>query len=75
MSHATTMLAAIESVLEGRITADVEQYTIAGRSITKIPVEELLKLRSLYRSEVNAEKAADRIARGEGSGHKIKVRF
>lgn len=48
VSHAEKMLAAIEAVLEGRITADVMAYTIAGRSVTKIPVKELLELRAKY---------------------------
>jgi hypothetical protein len=45
-------LAVIESVLQNRITADIEQYAIAGRSITKIPVRELLQLRGQYRALV-----------------------
>lgn len=45
-------LAAIEAVLQNRITADIEQYSIAGRSITKIPVRELLQLRGQYRALV-----------------------
>jgi len=74
-THAVTMLAAIEAVLEGRITADVEAYTIAGRQITKIPIEQLLVLRDRYKSEVAAETAAAAIADGDGNPRKIKVRF
>lgn len=74
-THAETMLAAIESVLEGRITADVEAYTIAGRQITKIPIADLLVLRDRYQAEVNSEAAAAAIAEGTGNPRKIKVRF
>lgn len=50
--HEVKMLAAIEAVLEGRITADVQQYAIGGRQITKIPIEELAKLRGRYQAKV-----------------------
>jgi len=73
--HARNMLNAIEAVLEGRITADVESYSIAGRSITKIPVSELLVLRSKYKAEVQSQEAAENVSLGLGSGRKIKTRF
>ena len=59
-SHAVRMLRAIESVLEGRIPADVEQYAIGGRQITKIPVAELRALRTHYRQEVAARRQRQR---------------
>lgn len=74
-THAETMLAKIEAVLEGRIDSDVESYSIAGRQITKIPVNELLVLRDKYRAERNNELAAESIAEGTGNPNKIKVRF
>lgn len=43
-----TALAAITAVLNGRITADIQAYTIAGRAVTKIPISELLTMRGLY---------------------------
>ena len=74
-THAATMLALIEAKLEGRITADMESYTIAGRQISKIPTAELLTLRSKYKIEVQAEEDAERIKLGLGSKKTIKVRF
>jgi len=74
-THAQTMLAAIEAVLEGRITADIEQYSIAGRSITKIPIAELLKLRSYYKAEAVREQRADMISSGEVLSTNVRVRF
>lgn len=56
LSHAEKMLAAIDAVLEGRITADVEAYQIGGRSVTKIPFAELRKARNLYVSAVRRER-------------------
>lgn len=75
MTHAETMLQAIEAVLEGRITADIEQYSIAGRQITKIPVEELIKLRQYYRLEVIKEHQAEQLTSGELPNKNIRVRF
>lgn len=78
-THAATMLAAIEAVLEGRVTADVETYQISTggitRQITKIPIPELKQLRDDYRAEVRAETAADNMAAGQGSGRGARVRF
>lgn len=55
-THAEKALAAVEAVLEGRITADVQAYAIGGRSVTSIPVLELRKLRAQYRDEVWRER-------------------
>lgn len=40
------LLNAIDDVIYGRVTDDVEEVTIAGRSIKKIPLAELLALKS-----------------------------
>lgn len=45
-------LAVIEAVLGGRITADIQAYQIAGRSVTKIPIDELMKMRGMLRAAV-----------------------
>lgn len=74
-THVKKTLDAIEAVIEGRATSDHLSYTIAGRSITKIPVEELLKLRDKYKAEYQRELDAERIANGEGLGRKVLVRF
>jgi len=52
VSHIEKMVAAIETVIEGRIPNDVQQYTISGRSITAIPIAELMVLRATYRREL-----------------------
>lgn len=38
-------LAAVTKVIEGRIDADVQQFTIAGRLVEQIPVKELFAIR------------------------------
>jgi hypothetical protein len=74
-THASRMLTAIEAALEGRITSDMEQYSIAGRQITKIPVNELLVLRDKYKAEVQAEEDAENLKLGYKSKRIIKTRF
>jgi hypothetical protein len=56
-------LAAIEAVLSGRITADIEHYQIGGRVIVKIPVKELMQIRAV--AKANIWKAANPGAVGE----------
>jgi len=75
MSHAKTMLDAIEAVLEGRIDSDVEQYQIAGRQITKIPILELKKLRDDYRAEYKKEQKIENIKLGKSSTQIMHARF
>jgi hypothetical protein len=51
-THAEKTLALIEAAIEGRVPADFEHYTIAGRQIQKIPILTLVKLRAIYQSKV-----------------------
>jgi hypothetical protein len=74
-SHARKVLDAIEAVLENRATTDQQQVSIAGRSLVRMPVAELLKLRSVYAAEVRSEDAAIRAAAGLGAGGRVLVRF
>ena len=54
-THAKKVLDAIEAVIENRATLDQENYTIAGRSLSRTPLKELQKLRADYKAEVDAE--------------------
>lgn len=74
-SHARRVLEAIEAVLEKRATKDQAAYSIAGRSLSRTPIPELLALRDRYRAEVAQEDAADRLAAGLGSRRTVRVRF
>lgn len=67
-SHAEKVLASIEAVIEKRATLDQEEYTINGRSLTRTPLPELIKLRDIYRRDV-------RNLRGDKRGRKLLVRF
>lgn len=51
-THAERMLAAIEAVLEGRVTDEYKTLKINNREITKHSFDELIRLRNYYRAEV-----------------------
>ena len=74
-SHAKIMVDKLESLLEGKADADVSSYSIAGRSLNKLTVEEMLKWRDYYKAEYQREIQEFRIGNNEGSGAVIKVRF
>lgn len=74
-SHAVKMLALIEARLEGRVLKEHSEYSIAGRSMKLMSLEELRKARKDYRIEVAAEIAAARAALGLGRSGKIRQRL
>jgi hypothetical protein len=49
------MLDALRARLEGRANADVESYSIGGRSISKMPFGELAKWEAIYAAKVRTE--------------------
>lgn len=57
-SPAERILAAIDATLEGRATKDAESYSIEGRSISRTPVADLLRLRNLYAGILASETGA-----------------
>lgn len=73
-THAQTMLDAIEALLEGRATRVQSEYEIAGRRLKFLSMTELMRARNLYKAEVAAEAAAERIRRGTGTGRRIGFR-
>lgn len=70
-SHARKVLDAIEALIENRATIDQQEYTIAGRQLKRMPLPDLLALRTRYRSEVQREDAAS----AGYDGRNIRVRF
>ena len=74
-THAQIMVDKIESVIEGRASSDISNYSIAGRQITKLSPKELMTWRDFYRSEVNAEKAKLNRETGKASDTTIQARF
>jgi hypothetical protein len=64
-------LEAVEATIEGRATDGQLAVTIAGRSISRIPLMELMQIRGQLRGEVRAEEQAE----NAGLGRNIKVRY
>jgi len=61
-THAERMLSALEAALEGTASKSQLSYTIAGRSISRIPIETLEALHARYRRRVDRERML--VARG-----------
>ncbi len=74
-SHVKKVLDAIDAVIENRATTDQQSYTISGRSLTRIPLPELIKLKQLYQTAYNNELAGEALNAGMGSNQFIQVRF
>jgi len=74
-SHAEVMLDKIESRIEDRADGDLTSYSIAGRSITKMAPDELMKWRDYYRREVAVERKRNAIARGKRGSATVVMRF
>jgi len=74
-THAEIMLGKIKSLLEGKADADVANYSVAGRSLTKLSFDELIKARDYYQEEYNKEVQKQRISKGQATGTTVKVRF
>ena len=74
-THARRVLDLIEAAMEGRIPNGMESYTIGGRSINKIPLNQLRELWEKYKQDVVMEEQAERLVNGRRSGKNIGVRF
>jgi len=73
-THARKVLEAIEDVLEGR-PSEADQVSIGGRSLTRMPIRDLLHFRAIYRQEVRNEEDAHRLNNGLNARNIIRVRF
>jgi hypothetical protein len=51
------------------------QYSIAGRSLSRTPIPDLMKLRATYKTEYDNELATANMEAGLGSKRKIYTRF
>tara|TARA_Y100000385_G_scaffold287160_1_gene350746 strand:- start:431 stop:1015 length:585 start_codon:yes stop_codon:yes gene_type:complete len=73
--HAEIMVAKIESLLQGKADADVSNYSIAGRSLTKMSFTELTDARDYYRQEITKHENDALLKRGKRNGATIRARF
>lgn len=74
-SHAAKVLSSIEALIEGRATKDVNSYSVAGRSLSKMTPQELMQWRDYYRREVNKEQRLEAQRNGRATGRTTVVRF
>lgn len=73
LTHINKVLAAIEGVMEGR--TDVDEYAIAGRSVKRMPMADLIRWQKTYlayRAQAEAEEA---VAAGLPNPRRVGVRF
>ncbi len=73
-SHVKKVLDAIEATILGAASKEQESYEVAGRALKYKSIDELIKLRDLYKREYAAELQACAVADGTFSRN-IKVRF
>ena len=74
-SHAKIVLDAIEAVISNRATMDQSSMSIAGRSLSRLSVDELMTFRDRYKTEYLKEVKMARIKNNRGSGNTVKVKF
>lgn len=74
-SHARATLDAIKAMIAGKATSDQASMSIAGRSLSRYSVEEILRWRSHYEALVEREERAADIAAGRPSRGKVRIRF
>lgn len=70
-SWARQALDAVEATILNKATADQLAFSIRDRSVSRIPLVELMQLRTTLRAEVRTEEQGE----NAGLGRNIKVRF
>lgn len=74
-SHAKKVLDNIQAVIEGRATIDQSSFSLGGRSLSRMSIDELMTFRDRYKAEYLKEIKLARIRNKQGSGNTIKVNF
>ena len=74
-THASRALTLIEAAMEGRIPRGLEETTIDGQMISRIPMSQLFDLHEKYEAKVKDEQALARAAAGVQRRSQIYVRF
>ena len=74
-SHAKTCLDAIEAVIENRASIDQQSMSIAGRSLSRMSIDDLLSFRNYYKAEYLKEVKKQRAKNESASGNIIRVKF
>ena len=74
-SHAKKVLDALEAVIQGRASIDQSSMSIAGRSLSRMSIDEIMTFRDRYKTEYLKEVKKSRLRNKSNSGNSIKVRF
>ena len=74
-SHSQKTLVAIKGLLEGKFVEDASSYSIAGRSITKLDVQQLIDAKNYYEAIVVMEIRNQRAKQGLQTGQVVRARF
>ena len=73
--HAEIMVDKIETILEGKADSDVANYSIGGRSISKMTFDELMNARDRFKAEIVQHNNRELVKKGKTNGATVKVRF
>lgn len=74
-SHVKKTLDALEAVILNKASKDQLSYSIAGRSLSMMSPDEIIRWRKLYKDEYASEQAKEKAKLGRATGRKIKQRF
>ncbi len=74
-SHNQIVLDNIQAVLRKRSTKDQDAYSVEGRSLSRTPIAELIKMESRYKGIVGRERDAARVSAGGESRYIRHTRF
>lgn len=74
-SHVKKTLDALEAMIEGKASRDVQEYSIQGRMLKHIPLTELMPLYEKYKRFYADEVASEKASKGAKTSKKIYVRF
>ena len=74
-SHVKIVLDAVEAVIENRASQDQMAYSIAGRSLSRMSVDDLMLFRNRYKAEWLREKRNQRMKHGLGNDSIILSRL
>ena len=74
-SHAKIVLDAVKAVIENRATMDQSSMSIAGRSLSRMSIDELFTLKDRYQAEFDKEVKKAKIKNGQSSGNTVLTKF
>lgn len=74
-SQVKKTLDAIDATIAGRATSDQQSYQIGTRRLDRIPMADLIALRTKYAQFYAQERRAERIKKGGGFSKQVFVRF